>query len=558
MNGGIKLLEMKFSELSARRRAVELLDEGSFEELLGDQALHSPILKQQGIDTQADDGVVIARGKFQGEAALVISIDGSFRGGGIGKLSGIKIAGALDLAKEAVEGGQAIRPIIIFNSGGIRLQEANYGLLGIADIHSSIVSLREVTPVTAVIAGHIGAYGGMGISAALCSSIVMTKATHLSLNGPKVIETEATKNEFDASDKENIQATSGGAQRVATGLADYLVDDTLAAIKEGIISSFKEKQTLKVEETAKYLRLLEAFDPSEKLSPKAARRLLASNQADRKIKEANDKPSSGSGFDWFNALTHGKNKSPISTVRTAYSDFLGEEALFISVVKDETNSFYRVRQGEFGLCEGWVIASEIEEVIKADQEKAVKRPIIAIVDSPSQAYGYNEELLGIHQALAASVNAYVKARLNHHPIIAFIPGMAISGAFLAHGLQANRLIALNQEEVNVHVMSKEATARITKRKLDELDELAKEIPAMAYDVASFERLGALTDLLDDIPATKPSQSDIQYVKKSIDHALKDIREKADTDLFYRLNTALAKEGRQLTKQVYEDLKQAWT
>ncbi len=554
----IDLSQVKFSELSARKRAIALLDEGSFEELLGEEALHSPILKQQSIETQADDGIVIARGKFGAEEALLISIDGNFRGGGIGKVSGIKVSGALYLAKKEVQAGKKLRVMIIFNSGGIRLQEANYGLLGIADIHSSIVSLREVTPVTAIVAGRIGAYGGMGIAAALCSSIIMTEGTHLSLNGPKVIETEATKAEFDASDREKIKETSGSKQRVETGLADYLVEDDLQALKKAVERSFKESHPIKSEKTAEFLHLLHAFDPSEKLSPADARRLFALNQEAVTINEANNKASSGPGFDWFKALSKSENKSPISTVRTAYSDFLGEDALFISVVKDESNPFYRVRQGEFGLREGWVIASEIEKVVKEDQEKLVKRPIIAIVDSPSQAYGYNEELLGIHQALAASVNAYVKARLNQHPIVAFIPGMAISGAFLAHGLQANRMIALNQKAVNVHVMSKEATARITKRSLDELDEVAKEIPAMAYDVASFERLGALTDLLDDIPAENPSQADVQIVKDAIVQAISDIRRRKDTDLLYRLNTPLAKEGRKLTKQIFENLKQIWS
>ena len=79
----------------------------------------------------------------------------------------------------------------------------------------------------------------------------------------------------------------------------------------------------------------------------------------------------------------------------------------------------------------------------ADANSEVKRPIVAIIDVPSQAYGRREEAFGIHQALAGAAGAYAKARLAGHPVIGLIVGKAMSGAFLAHGYQANRLIAIN-------------------------------------------------------------------------------------------------------------------
>lgn len=88
---------------------------------------------------------------------------------------------------------------------------------------------------------------------------------------------------------------------------------------------------------------------------------------------------------------------------------------------------------------------------------------------PSQAYGYNEELVGIHLSLASSSQSYATARQNGHPVIGVIVGNAISGAFLAHGLQSNRLIALNDSAINVQAISKESAARITNRTLEELE-----------------------------------------------------------------------------------------
>ena len=55
--------------MSARERLDVLLDEGSFRELLDPfDRVTSPWLPKQGIVTQADDGVVVAKGRVAEEA----------------------------------------------------------------------------------------------------------------------------------------------------------------------------------------------------------------------------------------------------------------------------------------------------------------------------------------------------------------------------------------------------------------------------------------------------------------------------------------------------------
>ena len=44
----------------------------------------------------------------------------------------------------------------------------------------------------------------------------------------------------------------------------------------------------------------------------------------------------------------------------------------------------------------------------------------------------------------------------------------MSGAFLAHGYQANRILALDAEGIAVHAMGKEAAARVTRRSVEGL------------------------------------------------------------------------------------------
>ena len=63
-----RLLETNsFIELGARERAQAMLDEGSMRELLGPfDRVKSPWLAAQGIVTQADDGMIVAKGTLNG------------------------------------------------------------------------------------------------------------------------------------------------------------------------------------------------------------------------------------------------------------------------------------------------------------------------------------------------------------------------------------------------------------------------------------------------------------------------------------------------------------
>ena len=103
-----------------------------------------------------------------------------------------------------------------------------------------------------------------------------------------------------------------------------------------------------------------------------------------------------------------------------------------------------------------LLVDPLREAVARDASSEHKRPIVAIVDVKSQAYGYREEMLGIHLACAAAVDAYASARDAGHPVIALIVGPAMSGAFLAHGYQANRIVALDAPGTMVHAMGKEA------------------------------------------------------------------------------------------------------
>jgi malonate decarboxylase beta subunit len=542
-----------FAEKTARDRARSLLDAGTFRELLDPFArLESPHLPVQEIVPQSDDGVVITRGKFGDKNALIVSMEGGFQGGSVGEVNGAKIAGALELALKDAREGRLIFPVLILDTGGIRLQEANLGLLAISEIHSAIVALREFVPVIGVIAGRVGCFGGMAIAAALCTFLIGSEVGRLGLNGPEVIEKEAGTDEFDAQDRVLIWETLGCRRRLAMGQIDLLADDSVDAIKEAIATRINIAVAEKQCGMAPRTRDIEV--QTKKIQDHA--------MGDLK-RDAVKASFSARGRRWYNALT--ENTAGDAAENAEGKSILvgdvrwGAEALrVISVVPNPLARFPRARQGQMGVEEGWGIARAIWEAIDSDKAAGkIKRAIVAVVDVPGQAFGLHEEQLGIHLALAAAVDAYIAARESGHPVVALIVGKAISGAFLAHGLQASEIIALDDARVEIHVMSKASVSRVTRRSLREVEALAQIAPSTARDVRSFAGLGGVNRLLTVNDADEPSAQSIEEVRSEILQAIRRIRADSKSPLA-RLDSPAARESRTTSREVRRRLESQWS
>lgn len=269
------IAQHSFIELTARERARALLDAGTFRELIGPfDRLESPWLAMQNVVCQADDGAVIARGSLGGEAAVIAAIEPAFQGGSIGEVSGAKIAAALEMAVREFEAGRKILPVILFETGGVRLQEANLGLAVIAEIQAEIVALRRYVPVVGVIGGMVGCFGGMSLAAALCTRLIMTRQARLGMNGPEVIEQEAGVEELDSRDRRLIWSMIGGEQRAAVGLVDALVEDDTNEVRDAVLSAFKSgvPASHRTEQVDAQLERLARVDPSA-IDPAALRTL---------------------------------------------------------------------------------------------------------------------------------------------------------------------------------------------------------------------------------------------------------------------------------------------
>jgi biotin-independent malonate decarboxylase beta subunit/biotin-independent malonate decarboxylase gamma subunit len=555
------LARRSFLEGDALDRAAALLDRDGFRVLCGPfDRLESPWLEPQGIVPQADDGVVIARGTVAGRPAVIASIEQGFQGGGTGEVSGAKISQALRLAAEASRAGSPTAAILLFETGGVRLQEANLGLNAVAEICSAVLDLRPLAPVIGVVSGEVGSFGGMSIAAGLCTRLIITPQGRIGLNGPAVIEQEAGIDEFDSSDRALIWSIHGGEQRTATGLADKLVaddrdlirDDVIDAVAAGVLRAGSHRSE-RVEALGSRLARL---DPKNPPTPQDLRRLwgptFAPVDGAEPTKAATPSTVKSRGHDWLAALAATKPAAVIpSVVRADTAD-----ATYLAVVPDPHNPFHRARNGEVGLTESWALAVAIDDIVSADAAVEMKRAVVAVVDLPSQAYGRIEETAGLHQAIAATVDAYHRARNAGHPTVAIVVGQALSGGFLAHGLQAQQILALDDPGVQIHAMHKSAAARITLRTVDELEKLAETVIPLSYNVRDWAKLGFCDGLLSVSDADTPTADDISTVRNAVGAAIAAARS-GPRDLSNRLESPGALQNRKASRAMHDVMSAQW-
>lgn len=222
-------------EASARARLAGLLDAGSFAEFIGpEQRVMSPHLPLFDLPRAFDDGMVVGRGRLDGRPILAAAQEGRFMGGAFGEIHGAKLVGLL---RAALADPALSAVLILFDTGGVRLQEANAGETAIAEIMRAIAEVRAAgIPVIGLIGGRAGCYGGGGLIAGTCSRLVISEGGRLSVSGPEVIETNKGAEEFDSRDRALVWRTMGGKHRRLLGGADAFVDDTIGAFRAAALA----------------------------------------------------------------------------------------------------------------------------------------------------------------------------------------------------------------------------------------------------------------------------------------------------------------------------------
>jgi len=532
-------IQGSFQELSPRERLAALLDLGHFRELAGPfDRIGSPWLQQQGLVPQSDDGVIAVRGSVDGHAVVAIAIEGGFEGGSIGEVGGAKIATALELAAESSRLGQPVAALLLLETGGVRLQEATLGLAAIAAIHTAILNLSAYVPVIAVIAGPVGCFGGMSLAAQLCTHIIGTPYGRLGMNGPEVIEQEAGADEIDASDRELIWQLVGCEARFRDGWIDTFVPDDLSALAAAIHSAVAQGRT-----------------SSSRLAAPATQLQRLREEIPARPQASVHEPVSARSCLWLQALAESSPAPAFATpsILTARVALEDTTALAISIVPDPESRLPRASHGELGLEQAWALAACLDQFVLDEQQAGTRSPIIAIVDTPGQAFGRIEEQRCISAAAAAAVGAYARARAAGHPVFTLVTGRAVSGSFLAHGLQSDYILAIADEGVSMYAMSAQSIARITRRDLATVQALAAATLPMSFAIADAHRLGVIDDLIEGINADRPTAEDIARVKSCFGDALAAWRRGQSTRSSIPFNPQ-----RQSTQRVRDAMRAQWS
>jgi malonate decarboxylase beta subunit len=226
-----------YLELSARERIQHMFDPGTFEEFLPPtERVISPHLAQLDAPVSFDDGVVVGRGTIDGKTVFGAAQEGGFMGGAVGEVHGAKLVGLLQRAVEE----NAYAALLLLESGGVRLHEANAGLIAVSEVMRAILDTRAAgIPVIAMIGGSNGCFGGMGIAARCTNAIVMSEEGRLGMSGPEVIETAHGVEEFDSRDRALVWRTTGGKHRYLLGDCQMLAPDDINAFRQAALQAME-------------------------------------------------------------------------------------------------------------------------------------------------------------------------------------------------------------------------------------------------------------------------------------------------------------------------------
>jgi len=230
-------MSVSYLEANARERIGQLLDAGSFIELLPpSQRVVSPHLAQLDAPVSFDDGVVVGEGRIGGLPVMAAAQEGGFMGGAVGEVHGAKLVGLLQRAIRK----QVAGVLLLVDSGGVRLHEANAGLIAVSEVMRAVLQARAAGINVIVLVGSSnGCFGGMGIVARCANVVIMSEEGRLAMSGPEVIETANGVEEFDSRDRALVWRTTGGKHRYLMGDSQALVADDIGAFRDAALEALR-------------------------------------------------------------------------------------------------------------------------------------------------------------------------------------------------------------------------------------------------------------------------------------------------------------------------------
>jgi len=456
-----------YLQATARQRIDGIIER--FQELLpASPAWGSPHLPHLNTPVAFDDGVIIGYGNLCGKMVFAAAQDGNFMGGAIGEVHGAKLVALLRKALQ--ERPAAV--ILLVESGGVRLQEANAGLIAVSEVMRAMLAVRAAgIPVIVLNGGRHGCFGGMGIIANCADTLIMSTEARLGMSGPGVIETVHGVDEFDSSDRALIWQVSGGEHRYRSGDCQMLVVDTIAAFKAAAAQAMTITSQTVVDfsaleaEHAMLTQRLATFPPATGETACADTGRAEQLEAEWLPLVAQLFPE-GCDIIEENSVLSGTaqmNGTTISVIGTTNHTEIGVE-----------------------------IALQQAQLVLATVRDYPGRPILLLVDTTGQRLRRRDEVLGIQRYMAHLGKCIASARRNGHKIIALVYGQALSGGFVSSGMMADACYALSTSIIRVMDLS--AMARIIKIPLETLTGLAQSHPVFAPGPENYLRMGGIQEI----------------------------------------------------------------
>ena len=420
-------------------RLAALADTGSFAPLPA--AGESPHVARWGISPAADDGVVCARLAVGTTRVLAMAQDARFLGGSVGANHGAALGRlflrALDERPDAI--------VLLVDSGGVRLHEANAAELALARALRALFDVRRAgIPTLAIVAGS--AFGGASVLAAACEGLRFLPGTRLGLSGPGVIETARGKAELDARDPDAVTALFGARARAASGIGALLADD-IEALRDAIRAAALHPVPFDA-------AALAAWD-----AKLAARLGLA-----------------------------GLTPAPAPDSRPAFPVLADANAV------DPARWIWRVRDSDLHVLRPLAplafdpaVAVAIDAALREHLPRGA--PLVVVEDSMGHATTRAAEALGVSEYLAAHAARLALLQRDGHAVLGLVAGCGHSAAFFANALQAATLDAL--AGARVEAMATDAIARITRLPARELDALTEGDAMLGQPVRHLAALGGI-------------------------------------------------------------------
>jgi len=170
-----------FSEIDTEIKAVDMLD---FKALLA----YKERIKQTKNETGLDCAVITGKVKIGGFNAAVGVFAFEFIGGSLGSATGEKLTRLIEYAKK-----RKLPLIIVFSSGGERIQEGIYSLLQVAKIIQAVDSFKKSGGLFMPILTN-PSYCGAAAIAMTGNIIIAEKGSSIGISGPRITKEVAKQN----------------------------------------------------------------------------------------------------------------------------------------------------------------------------------------------------------------------------------------------------------------------------------------------------------------------------------------------------------------------------